>query len=123
MSTTIDTEDFRKRLVEERKRVKEAIDYLHEENPGSIQDEAQDSTADNHPADVATVTFDRELDYSLEENEERLLAAIRNVGCLHGKGGDDHDRRDQEVLAKTTHRGAKRAGFLSADDFHLSLSC
>ena len=76
MSTTIDTEDFRKRLVEERKRVKEAIDYLHEENPGSIQDEAQDSTADNHPADVATVTFDRELDYSLEENEERLLAAI-----------------------------------------------
>jgi RNA polymerase-binding protein DksA len=76
LSTTIDTEDFRKRLLEERKRVKEAIDYLHEENPGSIQDEAQDSTADNHPADVATVTFDRELDYSLEENEERLLEAI-----------------------------------------------
>jgi len=76
LSTTIDTEHFRKRLLEERKRVKEAIDYLHEENPGSIQDEAQDSTADNHPADVATVTFDRELDYSLEENEERLLEAI-----------------------------------------------
>ena len=76
MSTTIDTEHFRKRLQEERKRVKEAIDYLHEENPGSVQDETQDSTADNHPADVATVTFDRELDYSLEENEGRLLAAI-----------------------------------------------
>jgi len=76
LSTTIDTEHFRKRLLEERKRVKEAIDYLHEENPGSIQDEAQDSTADNHPADVATVTFDRELDHSLEENEERLLEAI-----------------------------------------------
>ena len=76
MSTTIDTEDFRKRLLEERKRVKEAIDYFHEENPGSIQDETQDSTANNHPADVATVTFDRELDYSLEENEERLLGAI-----------------------------------------------
>jgi RNA polymerase-binding protein DksA len=76
LSTTIDTEHFRKRLQEERKRVKEAIDYLHEENPGNVQDEAQDSTADNHPADVATVTFDRELDYSLEENEERLLEAI-----------------------------------------------
>lgn len=76
MSTTIDTEHFRKRLLDERKRVKEAIDYLHEENPGSVQDETQDSTADNHPADVATVTFDRELDYSLEENEERLLEAI-----------------------------------------------
>ena len=76
MSTTIDTEHFRKRLLDERKRVKEAIDYLHEENPGNIQDEGQESTADNHPADVATVTFDRELDYSLEENEERLLEAI-----------------------------------------------
>ncbi len=76
MSTTIDTELFRKRLLEERKRVQEAIDYLHEENPGSIQDETQDSTADNHPGDMATVTFDRELDYTLEENEGRLLQAI-----------------------------------------------
>ena len=76
MTTTIDSDHFRNRLREERKRVKEAIDYLHEENPGSVQDEAQDSTADNHPADVATVTFDRELDYSLEENEGRLLEAI-----------------------------------------------
>jgi RNA polymerase-binding protein DksA len=76
VTTTIDTELFRKRLIEERKRVQEAIDYLHEENPGSIQDETQDSTADNHPGDMATVTFDRELDYTLEENEGRLLQAI-----------------------------------------------
>ena len=76
MSTTIDTEHFRKRLLDERKRVQEAIDYLHEENPGSIQDETQDSTADNHPGDMATVTFDRELDYTLERHEGRLLLAI-----------------------------------------------
>jgi RNA polymerase-binding protein DksA len=76
VSTTIDTDHFRKSLLEERKRVQEAIDYLHEENPGSIQDETQDSTADNHPGDMATVTFDRELDYTLEENEGRLLQAI-----------------------------------------------
>jgi RNA polymerase-binding protein DksA len=76
VNTTIDTEHFRKRLLDERKRVQEAIDYLHEENPGSIQDETQDSTADNHPGDMATVTFDRELDYTLEENEGRLLQAI-----------------------------------------------
>jgi RNA polymerase-binding protein DksA len=76
VTTAIDTELFRKRLIEERKRVQEAIDYLHEENPGSIQDETQDSTADNHPGDMATVTFDRELDYTLEENEGRLLQAI-----------------------------------------------
>ncbi len=76
MSTAIDTDQFRKRLLDERKRVQEAIDYLHEENPSAIQDETQDSTADNHPGDMATVTFDRELDYTLEESEGRLLEAI-----------------------------------------------
>jgi len=76
VSTTVDIDRFRKRLLDERQRVQEAIDYLHEENPGSAQDETQDSTADNHPGDMATVTFDRELDYTLEENEGRLLKAI-----------------------------------------------
>jgi RNA polymerase-binding protein DksA len=76
MSATIDTEHFRKRLLDERTRVQEAIEYLHEENPGSIEDETQEIPSDNHPADFATVTVDREIDYTLEENEERLLAAI-----------------------------------------------
>jgi RNA polymerase-binding protein DksA len=76
VSTAIDTDRFHKLLLDERERVKEAIDYLHDENSGSIQDETQDSTADNHPGDMATVTFDRELDYTLEENEGRLLQAI-----------------------------------------------
>jgi RNA polymerase-binding protein DksA len=76
MSATVDTEHFRKRLLDERTRVQEAIDYLHEENPGSMEDETQEIPSDNHPADVATVTLDREIDYTLEENEERLLKAI-----------------------------------------------
>ena len=76
MSATVDTEHFRKRLLDERTRVQEAIDYLHEENPGSMEDETQEIPSDNHPADVATITLDREIDYTLEENEERLLKAI-----------------------------------------------
>jgi RNA polymerase-binding protein DksA len=76
MSAAIDTEHFRKRLLDERARVQEAIQYLHEENPGSIEDETQEIPSDNHPADFATVTVDREIDYTLEENEERVLAAI-----------------------------------------------
>ena len=31
---------------------------------------------DNHLADTATVTYDRELDYTLEENSENVLAEI-----------------------------------------------
>ena len=76
MSAAIDTERFRKRLLDDRARAQGALDYLHEDNPGSMEDETQEIPSDNHPGDVATITFDREIDYTLEENEERLLAEI-----------------------------------------------
>ena len=76
MSATLDTDHFRDRLLEERRRAQEALEYLHQEHPGSLQDETQEIQSDNHPGDVATVTFDRELDYTLEENEERVIGAI-----------------------------------------------
>jgi RNA polymerase-binding protein DksA len=74
--SVIDTERFRQLLVEERGRVQGAIEYLHQENPGSIEDETGDEAYDNHLADTATVTFDRGVDYGLEENSEAVLAAI-----------------------------------------------
>jgi RNA polymerase-binding protein DksA len=73
---TVDTEKFRKRLEDERGRVVAVIDNLRDENKGSLQDEAEESTLDNHLAETATVTVDREMDYSLEENEVRVLQAI-----------------------------------------------
>jgi RNA polymerase-binding protein DksA len=76
VSATLDTDHFRDRLLEERRRAQEALEYLHQEHPGSLQDETQEIQSDNHPGDVATVTFDRELDYTLEENEERVIGAI-----------------------------------------------
>ncbi len=72
----VDTIRFREKLLQERQRVLEAIEYLHEENPGSLKDEAEDSTVDNHLADLATVTLDREIDYTLEENSENVLKEI-----------------------------------------------
>lgn len=74
--TSLETGEFRKLLQEERDRVRAAIDYLHKENPGSIEDETSERTLDNHLAETASVTFDRELDYTLEENSEHVLAAI-----------------------------------------------
>ena len=77
MSTQIDTDHFRQKLLEERQRVADAIAYLHEENPGTIGDETQEAGGiDNHLGDTATVTVDREIDYTLEENSEHVLAAI-----------------------------------------------
>jgi DnaK suppressor protein len=72
----VDVARFRQLLEEERRRVVDAIEYLHKENPGSIEDETEDQTADNHLAETATATLDREIDYTLEENSEHVLEAI-----------------------------------------------
>jgi RNA polymerase-binding protein DksA len=72
----VDTERFRSVLLEERGRVERALEHLHEENPGSIEDEADDETLDNHLGDAAAVTLDREMGYSLETNSGHVLAAI-----------------------------------------------
>ena len=75
----VDTDRFRQALLEERQRVVAAISNLHAENPSSLTEDAGElvsSSADNHPGDLATETFDRELDYTLEENSEHVLAEI-----------------------------------------------
>lgn len=77
--SAVDTDRFRTMLQEERMRVVAAIEHLHYENPGSLEDETGElvsGSADNHMGDIATATFDRELDYTLEDNAEAVLAAI-----------------------------------------------
>jgi RNA polymerase-binding protein DksA len=75
--SAIDTDRFREALLEERQRVEAAIQNLHDENPGTLSEDAGEETAyDNHLADTATETYDRELDYTLEENSEHVLAEI-----------------------------------------------
>ena len=73
---SVDTEHFRSKLEEERTRVVGALENLRSENSGSMDDEVDESHFDNHLAETASVTTDREIDYSLEENEARVLAAI-----------------------------------------------
>jgi DnaK suppressor protein len=68
----VNSERFRELLLDERQRVSDAIAHLHAENAGSQDDEVPE-TGD---ADTATVTLDRELDYSLEENSTRVLDEI-----------------------------------------------
>jgi RNA polymerase-binding protein DksA len=75
--SAIDTDRFKEMLLQERRRVQSAIDNLHESHPGTISDETgEDAVYDNHLADTATETYDRELDYTLEENSEHVLAEI-----------------------------------------------
>ena len=73
---SVDAEHFRSKLEDERGRVLGALENLRAENAGSMDDEVDESHFDNHLAETASVTTDREIDYSLEENEARVLAAI-----------------------------------------------
>lgn len=77
--SAIDTDHFRTRLEEERARLTSAVDYLREENPGSLEEELGEISAggvDNHLGDTATATYDRELDEGLGEGAQQTLAAI-----------------------------------------------
>jgi DnaK suppressor protein len=76
--STVDIESFKARLLGERERTVKAIAYLHEENRGTTEDEQRELSGglDNHLADIATHTYDRELDSTLEESEEAHLAHI-----------------------------------------------
>ncbi len=75
--SSVDVDRFRERLESERQRVRDAIENIHSENPGSIGEETEElSFQDNHMGDVATATFDREMASTLEENSTQVLGAI-----------------------------------------------
>ena len=76
--SAIDTAHFRELLVDERGRVERALAGLRDEHPGSLDDEVAEvaGTADNHLAETASATLGREIDYTLGENSETVLAEI-----------------------------------------------
>jgi len=71
--TTIETGEFKEQLLEERRRLVETLEHLHED---SEDESSEQSPSDNHLGDMASVTFDRELDEGLEEGAERRLGQI-----------------------------------------------
>ena len=83
--TTIDVEPFKTRLEAERERTTRAIAYLHEEYRGSTEADERELSggADDHLGDIASNTYDRELDSTLEESEEvhlgRINAALTRI--------------------------------------------
>ena len=75
---SIDTQQFRASLLEERDRVQKAIANLRDDHPGAIEDEVEEiaGSSDNHLAETATATLDREIDFTLEENSGQVLSEI-----------------------------------------------
>jgi len=67
---SIDTPRFRAALLEERERIEKALESLRDEE---VEEPA---AGDNHLAETATATLDREIDDTLEENSMRVLVEI-----------------------------------------------
>jgi len=75
----IDTERFRTDLTERRAQVVAAIENIRGDHPGDLlgdSGELASAGSDQHLADTATDTYDRELDAGLELGEEQLLGEI-----------------------------------------------
>ena len=73
---SVDVEGVRQRLLDERARVFEERERLVEDTSGLMEDLSDEDGVDSHPADSASETLSREIELSLEDNADRLLAAI-----------------------------------------------
>jgi RNA polymerase-binding protein DksA len=79
----VDVEVMRDRLLREREDVEKEVLSLRGTLSTSLEEETDEDGFDSHLGDAATATFDRELEVTLEDNEEHLLAqydaALRRI--------------------------------------------
>jgi DnaK suppressor protein len=76
MKVLLDSKALRERLQEERERVLEEISELDADLSKSLGDSSGESPYDQHMAETAGATLDREIDLTLEENARAALAKI-----------------------------------------------
>jgi RNA polymerase-binding protein DksA len=72
---TIDTEQFRAELEQHRERLQNTIAH-HDIGVASLTEETGETNADDHIADTASETYDRELDEGLEEDAQQQLYEV-----------------------------------------------
>jgi len=80
--STIELDEFRRLLETERARLVKTVHFLHDENPGSLEDELGEiglGRDDNHLGDTASETYERELDQGLEAGVQQTLGEIESA--------------------------------------------
>ena len=77
---SIDTAHFRQELEQARERLHKTIEH-HDIGNASLEEETGEllSAADNHLADTATETYERELDEGLEEDAREQLRQVESA--------------------------------------------
>jgi RNA polymerase-binding protein DksA len=78
---TIDTNRFREELEEQRARLRATIKHHDIGNASLVEEtgELMSSSADNHLADTASETYERELDEGLEEDARSQLRQVEEA--------------------------------------------
>ena len=119
---SIDTAHFQEELEQVRGRILKTIEH-HDIGTASLEEETGDmlsGSADNHMADTATETYERELDEGLEEDAreqlrqvEKALDAdrVRRVRSLRDlRQGDPGRTARGRALDDALHRRREAAG-------------
>lgn len=75
----MDRTEVRRRLLEERAHWEKEVQALEEELSESLGEASDESPYDQHLAETAAVTLDREIDLTLEENARAALAQIERA--------------------------------------------
>jgi RNA polymerase-binding protein DksA len=73
---SVDLQQAREKLREERERVLAEVQVLQDDLSHSLEESFDEDGNDSHLADSASETVDREIEQSLEDNAEHLLASI-----------------------------------------------
>lgn len=72
----MDRETLKQQLLQERERLQREIAQLDAELSESLEDSSEESPYDQHMAETAGITLDREIDLTLEENARASIAQI-----------------------------------------------
>ena len=75
----MDLEALRQQLLEERERLTREIAELDADLSESLEDSSEESPYDQHMAETAAVTLDREIDLTLEDNARAALVQIERA--------------------------------------------
>jgi DnaK suppressor protein len=72
----MDRQTLKEALIAERERLSREIADLDADLSESLEDSSEESPYDQHMAETAGVTLDREIDLTLEENARAVIAQI-----------------------------------------------
>jgi len=75
----MDPETARKELLQFRDQLRALDEEASERLSTPLEEEVDDESYDQHPGDVGAVTLDREMELSLQGNNQRLLEQVERA--------------------------------------------